>query len=247
LSQLVWDKRDERTYETGTDHGVLYFPNENGEYVGGTAWNGLISVSKNPSGAEPQALWADNIKYLNLMSAEDFGATIEAYSYPKAFRPCLGQGVPVPGLILGQQTRKPFGFCFRTIKGNGIDGNDWSYLIHIIYGCLASPSERNYSTVNDSPEAIQLSWEITTTPVKVDGYKATSEMIFDGGVFKRKGIMNAMHAYERILYGTDETEARLPSIQEIRDIYQYERYLIDSDGEQILDSDGHPIAGSVYD
>ena len=247
MSRLTWDRTPDRIYETGTDRGVLYLQNRDGSYGSGTAWNGLTAVTENPSGGEPTALWADNIKYLNLLSTEEFGCTIEAYSYPRPFRACLGKGVPIEGLMIGQQERQGFAFCYRTLIGNADYGNDYSYKIHVIYGCKASPSSVNYTTVNDSPEAVTLSWEVTTTPIKGEGMKPTSEIVFDGSVFKKRGVMNALHAIEDILYGTDEAEARLPSLEEITEIYTYQRYMLDSDEEQLLDSLGRPLMGSVYD
>lgn len=246
MSRLEWGRTVDRVYETGTDRGVLYLQNPNGSYGSGTAWNGLTAVTENPSGAEPTALWADNRKYLNLMSTEEFGCTIEAYSYPRPFRSCLGKGVPTEGLLIGQQERQGFAFCYRTLIGNADKGNDYSYKIHIIYGCKASPSSVNHATMSDSPEAVTLSWEVTTTPIKVDGMKPTSKIVLDGRVFKKRGIMNVLHAIEDILYGTDETEARLPSLEEITEIYTYQRYMLDSDEEQLLDSLGRPLIGSAY-
>lgn len=245
MSRLVWDEMRDRRYETGVDHGVLYLLDGN-TYGEGTAWNGLTAVTENPSGAEPTAFWADNIKYLNLLSAEDFGCTIEAYSYPAAFRPCLGKAVIADGVTIAQQNRKGFGFSYRTLVGNAEVGNDYSYQLHIIYGCMASPSSVNYTTINDSPEPITLSWEVTTTPVKIGDAKPTSEMTFDGPTFKKRGLMNVLHAIEDILYGTDDEEARIPTLAEIQEIYVYERYIVDSDGEDLLDSSGNRIAGAVY-
>lgn len=246
MSRLTWDGLRNRKYETGVDHGVLYLL-ENGAYSDGVAWNGLTAVTENPSGAEPTAFWADNIKYLNLLSAEDFGCTIEAYSYPAAFRPCLGKANIATGVTISQQTRKGFGFSYRSLVGNAVEGNDYSYQLHVIYGCLASPPSKNYTTVNDSPEPISLSWEVSTTPVRIADSKTTSEMVFDGPTYKKRGLMNVLHAIEDVLYGTEETDAHIPSLGEIQEIYVYERYIRDSDGEEILDSVGNPIAGAVYD
>ena len=173
MAKLTWDVNEDRLYETGVDHGVLYVVDETkqteNKYGTGVVWNGLTSVSENPSGAEPTALWADNIKYLNLMSAEDFACTIEAYTYPDKFMECDGSAEygENTGVYIRQQKRKMFGFCYRTRIGNAVDGDDHGYKIHIVYGCLASPSERSYATVNDSPEAITFSWEVNTTPVDI--------------------------------------------------------------------------------
>lgn len=165
MSKLVWDAVGNRLYETGVKNGVLYVMGVNGNYEEGVAWNGLISVTESPSGAEPTALYADDIKYLNLMSAEEFGATIEAYTYPEEFAACNGEANLAPGLKVGQQKRKQFGLCYKTTIGNDTDGNDHGYKIHIIYGAMAAPSEKAYTSINDSPEAITFSWELTTTPV----------------------------------------------------------------------------------
>ena len=178
MSKLIWDQIGERIYETGVDHGILFVV-ENGEYGTGVAWNGLSNVTESPSGAEATAIWADNIKYLNLYSAEEFGATIEAYTYPDEFMECDGSREVASGVTIGQQERKSFGFAYRTKIGNDTDGESYGYKLHLIYGCRASTSERAYATINDSPEAIQFSWELTTTPVPVDGYKPTADIIID--------------------------------------------------------------------
>lgn len=247
MSRLVWDRTQERVYETGTDHGVLYLRNSDGTYSDGVVWNGLTSVSLNPSGAEASAFWADNVKYLNLLSAEELDFTIEAYSYPRQFRNCLGRRELVPGFMVSQQKREMFGFSFRSLIGNAEQGTDYSYKLHVIYGCMASPSERSYATVNDSPEAVTLSWEISTLPIRVDDMKTTAEFEFDGKRFKSLGLMNVLHAIEDILYGTDDTPARLILPEELPALYTYFRYIRDSDGETILDSDGQPILSAVYD
>lgn len=247
MSRLVWDRTQERVYETGTDHGVLYLRNSDGTYSDGVAWNGLTTVTLNPSGAEASAFWADNVKYLNLLSAEELGFTIEAYSYPRQFRNCLGRRELVPGFMVSQQKREMFGFSFRSLIGNAEQGTDYSYKLHVIYGCMASPSERSYATVNDSPEAVMLSWEISTLPIRVDDMKTTAEFEFDGKRFKSLGLMNVLHAIEDILYGTDDTPARLILPEELPALYTYFRYIRDSDGETILDSDGQPILSAVYD
>lgn len=209
--KLAWDEIEARTYETGVDHGVLYIPDEQGAYVDGVSWNGLTSVSESPSGAEPNAQYADNIKYLNLFSAEEFGATIECLTFPDEFMLFDGLGVPTPGVTVGQQTRRGFGFSYRTLKGNATDGNDYGYKIHLIYGCMASPSEKAYSTVNDSPEPLNFSYEISTTPVAVgvvDGvsYKPTSQMVIDSTIVDA----DALAALELILYGDDAVDPAMP-------------------------------------
>lgn len=219
--KLVWDQTGERFYETGVDRGVLY-PQVSGAYPRGVAWNGLSAVTESPSGAEATAVYADNTKYLSLMSAEEFGATVEAYTYPDEFAECDGSASLADGVNIGQQTRKSFGLCYRTIKGNDVDANDHGYIIHIIYGAMASPSEKAYATVNDSPEAITFSWELTTTPVSVAGFKPTASLTIDS----TKANVEKLAALEEILYGKDPTgpetgdgvEARLPLPDEIAEL-----------------------------
>lgn len=213
MSKIIWDKAGEHIYETGVDHGVLY-PTLNGKYQSGVAWNGLTSVSESPSGAESTGQYADNIKYLNLISAEEFGATIEAFTYPDEFSVCDGSAEPVKGVMIGQQTRRPFGLCYRTLIGNDLAGTEYGYKLHLIYGATASPSERAYSTVNDSPEAITFSWEVTTTPVEVPGYKPTASLTVDS----TKVAPANMAKLEDILYGTADAEPRLPMPQEVIDL-----------------------------
>ena len=176
MSRIVWDKTGERYYETGVKMGVLYPIQEGGVYTKGVAWNGLTAVTESPSGAEATPLYADDIKYLNLISNEEFGATIEAYTYPDEFAECDGSAALSAGVMIGQQARKTFGLCYRTSLGNDVDGSDYGYKLHLIYGCLAAPSEKSYATINDSPEAITFSWEVSTTPVNVNGFKPTSQI-----------------------------------------------------------------------
>lgn len=204
---LTWDQVGERLYETGVDHGVLYLPDVSGVYNLGVAWNGLTTVTESPSGAEPSAQFADNIKYLNLVSAEEFGATIEAFTYPEEFAQCDGTALPSPGVALGQQGRKTFGLSFRTRVGNDVEGTDFGYKLHLVYGCQASPSEKAYATINDSPEAIAFSWDITTTPVPVTGYKPTSLIVVDSTVVDAADLT----ALENLLYGAAATEPALPT------------------------------------
>ena len=206
MAELVWDETGKRFYETGVDHGVLYLPNAQGAYVDGVAWNGLTSVSEAPSGAEPNAQYADNIKYLNLFSAEEFGATIEAFTYPDEFAQFDGLGTPSPGVVVGQQSRRSFGLSYRTLVGNDIEGDDYGYKIHLIYGATASPSEKAYNTINDSPEAITFSWEITTSPVSVSGMKPTSIITVDS----TKVSAATLAALEQILYGDTGVDPALP-------------------------------------
>lgn len=213
MPKLVWDKTGERLYETGVDHGVLYPVQAGGVYNKGVAWNGLISVTESPSGAEASPIYADNIKYLNLMSAEEFGATIEAYMYPDEFAECDGSAEIAKGVNIGQQSRKTFGLCYRTVIGNDVDSNEHGYKLHMIYGALAAPSEKGYQTINDSPEAITFSWELSTTPVNVGGFKPTASLTIDS----TKADPIKLAALEKILYGdtNPETEARLPLPDEI--------------------------------
>ena len=215
MSKLKWDQAGERFYETGVSNGVLY-PLTNGAYPEGVAWNGLTAVNENPSGAEATPLYADNIKYLNLMSAEEFGATIEAYTYPDEFGVCNGEAELAAGVSIGQQARKLFGLSYQTKVGND-QNNDLGYKIHLIYGALAAPSEKAYATINDSPEAITFSWEISTTPVEVEGFKPTASLVIDS----TKVDADALTRLKNILYGTDGsqgsegTTARLPLPDEV--------------------------------
>lgn len=215
MSKLVWDNTGDRLYETGVKNGVLYVQSSAGTYPKGVAWNGLTAVTESPSGAEATALYADDIKYLSLMSTEEFGATIEAYTYPEEFEACDGSASLVEGVSIGQQKRTPFGLCYRTTIGNDTDGNDHGYKLHIIYGALASPSEKAYATINDSPEAITFSWEVTTTPVNVTGFKPTASLVIDS----TKVDASKLTALEDILYGSDAesgTDPRLPLPDEIK-------------------------------
>ena len=210
MPALVWDLVGERFYETGIDHGVLYMPDESGVYATGVAWNGLTSVSETPSGAEPNAQYADNIKYLNLISVEEFGATLEAFTYPDEFAEFDGLGVPDPGVFVGQQPRKTFGLSYRTKIGNDLQGDAYGYKLHLVYGCIASPSEKAYNTINDSPEAITFSWEISTTPVPVTGFNPTSLIVIDSGVVNAGGLAQL----EGVLYG-ETLSASLPLPDEV--------------------------------
>lgn len=209
--KLVWDQTNERLYETGVKMGVVYPQAESGIYPRGVAWNGLTAVTESPSGAEATALYADDIKYLNLMPAEEFAATIEAYTYPDEFAECDGSAELAKGVAIGQQKRKAFGLCYRTVLGNDVDGNDYGYKLHIIYGAMAAPSEKAYATINDSPEAITFSWELSTTPVSVDGFKPTASITIDS----TKADPTKLKALENILYGSEEADARLPLPNEI--------------------------------
>ena len=214
MAKLVWDKIGDRLYETGVKNGVLYIPTS-GVYSKGVAWNGLTAVTESPSGAEATALYADDTKYLSLMSTEEFGATIEAYTYPDEFAACDGSAELADGVMIGQQKRSTFGLCYKTTIGNDTEGNEHGYKLHIIYGALAKPSERAYATINDSPEAITFSWEITTTPVNVTGAKPTASLVIDS----TKADPSKLAALEDILYGKDGepgNEPRLPLPDEIK-------------------------------
>ena len=214
MAKLVWDESGKRLYETGVRNGVLYVQGENGEYQKGVAWNGLTAVTESPSGAEPTALYADDIKYLELFSAEEFGATIEAYTYPAEFEACDGSASLGEGVTIGQQDRKAFGLCYRTIVGNDVKGNEHGYKIHLVYGAKAKPSEKAYATVNDSPEAVTFSWEVTTTPVNVAGFKPTASVTIDSTKIQPEKLK----LIEDKLYGTASEEATLPLPDEIKQI-----------------------------
>ena len=208
MSRITWDDTGKRLYETGVKMGVLYPVQEGGLYSKGVAWNGLITVTESPSGAEATALYADDIKYLNLLSNEEFGATIEAYTYPDEFAECDGSASLATGVMIGQQKRKTFGLCYRTALGNDVEGNDYGYKLHLVYGCLAAPSEKGFSTINDSPEAITFSWEVSTTPVSVTGFKPTSQITIDS----TKVNAEKLSALEDILYGKAGDESNGPRL-----------------------------------
>lgn len=205
MSKLVWDETGKRLYETGVSKGVLYVQADDGTYGNGVAWNGLTAVNESPSGAEATPLYADDIKYLELTSTEEYGASIEAYTYPEEFEQCDGSAELGAGVTIGQQPRKPFGFCYRTLIGNDVKNNDYGYKIHIVYGAKAAPSEKAYQTVNDSPEAITFSWELTTTPVNVEGHKPTACVTIDSTKIEHAKLTSI----EEALYGSDTKEPKL--------------------------------------
>lgn len=211
MPKIVWDNTGERLYETGVRNGVLYPIQTDGTYSKGVAWNGLISVTESPSGAEATPLYADDIKYLNLISAEEYGSTIEAYTYPDEFAECDGSASIATGVNIGQQPRKTFGMCYRTVVGNDVENDNYGYKLHLVYGALAAPSEKAFSTINDSPEAITFSWEVSTTPVNVTGFKPTASLTIDS----TKVDADKLASLEAILYGSESEEARLPLPDEI--------------------------------
>lgn len=218
--KLVWDKTGERFFETGVKNAVLYLQASGGTYPKGVAWNGISAITEQPSGAEASPVYADDIKYLNLISAEDYAATIEAYTYPDEFAECDGSASLADGVSIAQQKRKTFGLCYRTTVGNDVDGESYGYKLHIIYGAMAAPSEQAHNTVNDSPEAMQMSWSISTTPVSVPGFKPTASLTIDS----TKADKTKLTALEEILYGKDPTtdggsdgvDPRLPLPDEIK-------------------------------
>lgn len=211
MPKIVWDNTGERLYETGVRNGVLYPIQTDGTYSKGVAWNGLISVTESPSGAEATPLYADDIKYLNLISAEEYGSTIEAYTYPDEFAECDGSASIATGVNIGQQPRKTFGMCYRTVVGNDVENDNYGYKLHLVYGALAAPSEKAFSTINDSPEAITFSWEVSTTPVNVTGFKPTASLTIDS----TKVDAAKLASLEAILYGSENEDARLPLPDEI--------------------------------
>lgn len=218
MARITWDNIGEHLYETGVDHVVLYKPDQSNVYTGGVAWNGVTAINESPSGADSNPIYADNIKYLDLRSAEEFGATVECYTYPPEFAECNGEAIVADGVVIGQQTRKTFGLSFRSIVGNDLKGNDYGYKLHMIYGATASPSEKAYNTVNDSPEAQSFSFELSTTPIAVQGYKNTASLTIDTTKFADKTKIEALEA---ILYGGDSAEATLPTPAEVFDTLGY--------------------------
>lgn len=215
MSKLVWDAVGSRIYETGDDHAVLYPQNADGTYAAGVAWNGITAVTQSPSGAESSPLYADNIKYVDLRSAEEFGATIEAYTYPDEWAECDGSKEVAPGVFAGQQSRRSFGFSYRSLIGNDTQQDQYGYKLHMIYNATASPSEKGYQTVNDSPDAITFSWEISTTPITITGFKPTAEITIDS----TKVDQAKLTQLENLLYGTENEEPKLPLPDEIVAIF----------------------------
>lgn len=217
MSKITWDGVGEKLFETGVDHGVLYpFNTETKAYDTGVAWNGLTTVTESPSGAEANAQYADNIKYVEIRSAEEFGATVEAFTYPDEFAVLDGTASPAAGVTIGQQSRGVFGLSYRTLVGNDVEGQDYGYKLHLIYGATAAPSEKAYATINDSPEAITFSWELTTSPVSVSGFKPTASLVIDS----TKTTPAKMAALEALLYGDTATEAKLPLPDEVIALFE---------------------------
>ena len=214
MARLIWDEVGQRFFETGVKNGVLYVQKNDGSYENGVVWNGLTAVTESPSGAEETPLYADDVKYLTLRSAEEFGATVEAYTYPEEFEQCDGSASIAAGVTIGQQARRAFGLCYRTSVGNDIQGQNYSYKIHLIYGCTVAPSEKSYSTINDNPEAITFSWELSTVPVPVDGFSPTASLVIDAS----KVDEEKMQLLENALFGDDQNEAKLLLPNEIMEL-----------------------------
>ena len=218
MARLIWDEVGQRFFETGVKNGVLYVQNNDGSYANGVVWNGLTAITESPSGAEETPLYADDVKYLTLRSAEEFGATIEAFTYPEEFEQCDGSAQIATGITVGQQARKAFGLCYRTAVGNDIQGQEFSYKLHIIYGCTVAPSEKSYSTINDNPEAITFSWELSTVPVPVDGFKPTASLVIDAN----KVEAGKLQLLENALFGDAENEATLLLPNQIMELMKSE-------------------------
>lgn len=214
MARLIWDEVGQRFFETGVKNGVLYVQDNDGSYKNGVVWNGLTAVTESPSGAEETPLYADDVKYLTLRSAEEFGATVEAYTYPEEFEQCDGSAAIAAGVTIGQQARRAFGLCYRTSVGNDIQGQNFSYKLHLIYGCTVAPSEKSYSTINDNPEAITFSWELSTVPVPVDGFSPTASLVIDAS----KVDEGKMALLENALFGDEQNEARLLLPNEIMEM-----------------------------
>ena len=246
MSKLEWDKIGERLYETGVDKGVIYLL-RHGRYSDGKAWSGLINVNESPSGAEPTPLYADNIKYLNLISSEDFGASVEAYTYPVELSECLGKKEIAAGVFIGQQRRLHFGFVYRTLLGNDIDGTDLGYKLHIIFDCIAAPSENAHNTINESPEASTYSWDFSTTQHPIEGHKPSAKLSLTSTDFKKSGLFNVFRYIQGILFGTDSTNPKIPTISEISEAFELQMYLRDNYGDTLLDSSGNNIQSRVFE
>lgn len=242
MAKLAWDKTGERLYETGVDRVVLYKSRTKG-----MPWNGVTSINESPSGAEPTSLWANNGKYVVLLSVEELGLTIEAYTYPDNFMKCLGKEEISPGVTIGQQDREHFGLSYRTLIGNDENGQGYGYKIHLVYDGLASPTEKENATVNDSPDVSPFSWKVTTTPVSIEGRKPTAMITLDSTEFKKAGLMNALKGIEDALYGTEKGNEWLPLFSEIEELIEFHRYMRDSNGDLLIDSAGDPLQSSTFE
>lgn len=246
FKKLSFDNAGERYFETGTDKCILFLI-DGRNYRNGVTWNGIVSVSESSDGAEPTAIYADNRKYLNSVSDENIKLTVEAYTYPDEFNECIGKAEIMQGLFISQQRRRHFGFCYRTKYGNDTDGSDFGYKIHIVFDCLATPSDETHSTVSDSPEAMTYSWEFDTVPVNVSGRKPSSEMIFDSRILRNAGLFNVLKAIERRLYGSGTTSSSFVSPLQINGIFDTEMYIRDSGNNVITDSMGTNLRSRVFD
>lgn len=239
MSRIQWDNTGDHLYETGVDRGVLYI-SSGGSYTAGVPWNGLTAVNESSSGGESSKVYANNGNYLTQLSLEELGLTIEAYTYPTEFLKCLGKLAVHPGITIRQQKPKKFGLTYRSLVGNDTKGNDHSYVIHIVYGCSATPSEETHNTVNESTDISPLSWNVSTTPIVADDYLFSS-ITLPVLSFKEAGLMNVVREIEDLLYGTDETTSELPSYEKLSNIIYKGRYWLDSNGDYVLDSEGNRI------
>ena len=244
--RLIFDEAGKKFYETGVEKVVLYRLSA-GRYRGGVVWNGITAVNESVEGGEASDIYADDQKYLTLMSSENYKATVEAYTYPDDFAGCLGEEAIAAGVFVGQQTRKRFGFCYVTRLGNDVRKDDYGYIIHIVYNAMAAPSDKSYSTQSDSMEPMQMSWEISAATTSEEGRKPTASMTLNSHRFSDAGIMNSLRMIEDILYGTDETAATIPSLEQIRQAIDYGSNLMDSDGNPVFDSSDEQIKTAVYD
>ena len=243
MGKLEWDKIGERRYETGVDRVVLYKNNGNSAY----AWNGITGITENPSGAEPSILWANNKKYMTLMSIEQLGLTIEAYTYPNEFLGCIGKEELSPGVLISQQEHEHFGLSYRTLVGNDERGNDYAYKVHLVYNCLASPTEENHASTSDSPDISPFSWDIDTTPVEVENRQSTSKLTFSSSDLKKAGMANVLRGIEDALYGTSKTSAYLPTVSQVMNLIEFHSTLRDSNGNALTDSSGNKMLSKVYE
>lgn len=245
MSKIEWDKVGEHLYETGIDRGVLYLL-KHGRYSAGVPWNGLTNVTENTSGGEATPLYADNIKYLNLTSKEDTKVNVEAYSYPEEFDECIGEIEISDGVTIGQQKRTHFGFSYRSLIGNDVEGADFGYKLHLIFDCTAGTSDRSHNTINESPESSSYSWEVETSPVLIEGYKPAASLELDSTKFRKEGIYNVLSRIETILYGSRGKNPRFPSVSEIKDIFEQEINIKDSENDFLLDSSGNKLLSRVF-